>query len=768
MNARNFLFIQKYNSNANKRFADDKLYTKTFLQSRGVGVAKTFYTLKNYAQLEQMTPKAFPNSFVIKPNQGFGGEGILIIEERVKDQFRTISGDVLSWEEIYLHLASILDGKYAISSSRDQAIVEERLEIDDNLQPLIAAGGVPDVRIIVFNQVPVMAMLRLPTQESGGKGNLQLGAIGVGIDITTGKATFGYQNGKFLRRLPNGDPISGIYINDWDEVLLTASKIQQSTNIGYVGVDLVPTKTGVKALEVNARPGLKIQICNKIPLKDRLDRVLEHNVLNPEQGVELAKRLFTQKWSDVAQTESEKPIIGLKEPMTVYSEGVQFFYAKIDPYASENLIRPDVDLEEGLLDISIQGKRLRLPFKHAYFEEDYDAVLAGKSLSDFYIDVTVENEIDTSVIENIQEKMLLSVDRRVSEIDERLKFMTYFKPLNLSEIKEAFLEHKNFNPQFSYKPVDPDFFHDLKRDLAKIPTVDHPLMPLYKKKIDELILKIDLIEARDTEKLSKISEKLYGKVDYPLYKSAVSTIKKYNPKEGQEETKKLKAQDVQKIIESFLKDKHLEHWRVQIIEGAAANMSVSKKGIVFIGEDIEVTENHLQALIAHEIETHVYRAENAKPQKFKMLQRGFADYLETEEGLAVYNQSNLGIDFGEKEIWPALRVVGAYMGKKMSFLELFHYLQDTFGVCDNTAWSTCIKVKRGLSDTALLTSFTKDTIYFTGRKKVESFMKDATKEDVCLLYSGKIGIKDIEFIREIDLIKPKYISSYLEATLKEE
>ncbi|HBZ98517.1 MAG TPA: alpha-L-glutamate ligase-like protein, partial [Pseudomonas sp.] len=40
---------------------------------------------------------------------------------------------------------------------------------------------VPDIRIIVLMGYPIMAMLRLPTRQSGGKANLHQGAIGVGV-----------------------------------------------------------------------------------------------------------------------------------------------------------------------------------------------------------------------------------------------------------------------------------------------------------------------------------------------------------------------------------------------------------------------------------------------------------------------------------------------------------------------------------------------------------------------------------------------------------
>jgi alpha-L-glutamate ligase-like protein len=763
MNARNFLYIQRYNNKASKKFADDKLYTKTFLQSRDIQVAKTYHTIKNYNEIENISFKSLPESFVVKPNHGYGGEGILVVQKKNKASFQLVSGEKLTWEELYLHLAAILDGKYALSGSRDQAIIEERLEAHDFFKHLMQMKGIPDIRIIVFNYVPVLAMLRVPTKKSSGKGNLQLGAIGLGIDIATGKLSYGYQNGKFFHRLKSGEKISSFQIPHWDEMLLATSKIQQSTNIGYLGVDLVLSKTGIKTLEVNARPGLKIQICTGVPLKDRLDLVEGYKVLNPEQGVKLAKSLFSQKVISESPKESSKSgkiVIGLKEPIIIFCDKVQSCYAKIDPHAEENLISSSIDVPEGLLDVSIQNKRLKLPFKHSRFNEEYDAIIAGKYLGDFVIDMTVKNKINSNQIEDIQEKMIANVDKKLAEIDENIALMSYFNPQNLVEVQETFLKYKNFNPQFVYKMCDENSLDEMRKDLLKIPRhIDHILMPLYEEKIQELEGKIQLIQSRDTKNLAQVSESIFGKVDYDLYKSAVLSIK--NNKGHKDESKKLSASEVLKRLKGFLEEKHLDHWKIDLTEGSAANMSVSKKGILFVSKNISITENHLKALIAHEVETHIYRMENARLQKYKVFQRGTAKYLETEEGLAVYNQNRIGVHLGEKEIWAALRVVGAYMGKKMSFIELFLYLQDTFQLPDESAWKTCIKVKRGLLNTGTLTSFTKDTIYFTGLKKIQEFMKSASPEDIAFLYSGKISLDSLEVLRNVEIIKPKFIPEIL-------
>ena len=82
INARNLLYLSRYNSRANKKFADDKIFTKQFLESRGVGVAKLFHVVRQHTQLTSDFFDGLPDSFVVKPNRGFAGGGILVITKK--------------------------------------------------------------------------------------------------------------------------------------------------------------------------------------------------------------------------------------------------------------------------------------------------------------------------------------------------------------------------------------------------------------------------------------------------------------------------------------------------------------------------------------------------------------------------------------------------------------------------------------------------------------------------------------------------------------
>lgn len=106
----------------------------------------------------------------------------MVIADRFEGRYKTVSGKIVSHEEIEHHISSILSGLYSLGGHRDRVLIEYRVT-PDQIFKSISYEGVPDIRIIVLMGYPVMAMLRLPTRQSGGKANLHQGAIGVGVDL---------------------------------------------------------------------------------------------------------------------------------------------------------------------------------------------------------------------------------------------------------------------------------------------------------------------------------------------------------------------------------------------------------------------------------------------------------------------------------------------------------------------------------------------------------------------------------------------------------
>jgi alpha-L-glutamate ligase-like protein len=209
--------------------------------------------------------------FAIKPAKGSGGKGITVITGRDGDDYINASGSRVDSSFLERHLTNILAGLYSLAGTPDVAIVENLVESAPSLAKY-SHQGVPDIRIVVFQGYPVMAMLRLATTASDGKANLHQGAVGVGLDIGSGRSLNAVQFNRPITLHPDtGLALENIQIEAWDEMLEMASRCYEATGLGYMGVDLVvDANEGPLLLELNARPGLAIQMANGRGLLPRL------------------------------------------------------------------------------------------------------------------------------------------------------------------------------------------------------------------------------------------------------------------------------------------------------------------------------------------------------------------------------------------------------------------------------------------------------------------------------------------------------------------
>ena len=318
LNSRTLRYLYPFNPRKKRIFVDNKLLTKKLLKKAHLPTPKIFHVFYHPRDVEEFNWETLPPSFVIKPNAGFGGEGILVIFGKKKYCWVTTSGQEISLEEIKLHILDILDGNYSFSNIPDVAFIEQKVKIHRAFKKY-TFRGTPDIRVIVCNKVPIMAMLRLPTRESGGRANLHQGAIGVGIDISTGITTYASWRNQKIRYLPGTKiKLNGIKIPQWDEILHLASEAQIVSSLGYLGVDIVLERDeGPMILELNARPGLSIQNANLTPLWQRLKRVEDLEIKDPDKAVRVAKELFAANIRRDIEEVSGKIVLGYLEPVKV-------------------------------------------------------------------------------------------------------------------------------------------------------------------------------------------------------------------------------------------------------------------------------------------------------------------------------------------------------------------------------------------------------------------------------------------------------------------
>jgi alpha-L-glutamate ligase-like protein len=286
LNRRNAEYTLRHNPRRLYPLVDDKVTTKQLAQHAGIAVPELYGVAEENYQVRTLPEMLEQYSdFVVKPARGSGGDGILVISGRSRQMYRNANGSLLSREELCYHVSNILSGVYSLGGQPDRALIEYRVR-PDPLFEVISYQGVPDIRVIVFLGVPVMSMVRLPTRMSGGRANLHQGALGAGIDITNGITLSAVWRNDIVGEHPDtGNMIMGVKIPNWEALLRLAARCYELTGLGYQGVDIVLDKDkGPLILELNARPGLNIQIANRAGLFPRL-RSVEENY-KALQGVE--------------------------------------------------------------------------------------------------------------------------------------------------------------------------------------------------------------------------------------------------------------------------------------------------------------------------------------------------------------------------------------------------------------------------------------------------------------------------------------------------
>lgn len=296
INSRNLDYLFPNNPRRLYRYADSKLETKKIAHRLGVTIPETYGVIRFQNEVKKLANivKKSP-SFVVKPAKGSGGDGIVVIKDTTEEGYIKSSGKVLKTDDLHYHIHNILSGMFSLSGKKDEAIIEYAVKFDPIFAE-VAYQGVPDIRLIVYKGVPVMGMLRLPTKASDGKANLHRGGVGVGIDLGTGETSTGIQNNRYISEHPETkSPLKGLSIPHWKKLLEMSAALGNETEFGYLGVDFVLDKDkGPLLLEMNARPGLSIQIANKAGLIPRLDLVNDFlpKLSTTEEKIEFAQETF--------------------------------------------------------------------------------------------------------------------------------------------------------------------------------------------------------------------------------------------------------------------------------------------------------------------------------------------------------------------------------------------------------------------------------------------------------------------------------------------
>ena len=295
INERNVKYVNALNPRKLLVRVDDKFVTKQLATKAGIPTPELYGVVANARDMKHLPDMInHPDGFVVKPAQGSQGKGIIVVERALKGGWKLSSGRRITLNDMKFQINNMISGMYSLGGQPDRALIEYRVKFD-GIFSQVSFKGVPDLRLIVFKGVPVLAMLRLPTAESDGKANLHKGGVGVGVDIATGLTQLAMQYDQLIDIHPDtAHPLENIQTPYWDDILLMAARSYDVTGLGYIGVDIVlDRERGPLLLELNARPGISIQIANRAGMRFVLEKAasLAADKLSAEERILITKAL---------------------------------------------------------------------------------------------------------------------------------------------------------------------------------------------------------------------------------------------------------------------------------------------------------------------------------------------------------------------------------------------------------------------------------------------------------------------------------------------
>lgn len=779
-NARNLLYIWWYNTKISKSLADSKLKTKEFLKLKWVNVPETLFILKEYKDLNYWLFDLLVPPFVVKPNQWFWWKWILIIVNQNNEWDYLTNNDLtFTKKQLIKHFWDILDWFYSLSWNKDKVLIERKIELDEEIE-LLWKFWLPDIRVITFNMVPIMAMLRIPTKESWWKANLHSWACWVWIDIWTGKLTYITSNSKILKSISWIGDIRWIILPHWDKVLTLAVKVQQITNIWYIGCDIVLDKIeGPLLLEMNVRPWLEVQIANMSALKTRLERVEWIYVNTIEKWVRLWRDLFSWDIEEKIKNISWKNVLWNKEYIDIHFLWKTYKYlSDIKPnnpktYIDRNFIKWILKIQEDELniwsiklniDILWTQKKVKFIIKDLLW---VNIILWLNSLKWFLIDpfkykkwelpissIWLNFKLKNIAIERNYKEQLSKIDAEIINIDRKLNILKYFTPLNASKERKKFIQSKwEYNPKLSYLKIDLDFEY-LEKKLKKIDVPDIPLAKIYKLKLKETTNKLKLLKSsRDWvyTDFTNLSKSLYWKINPQNLEYVSNILKNKLNFDIRNDTDYMTFDEMHTLIKKF---NHIYWINIKFKTRSVGARFVMKGDILFVRESVKIARREFRAILSHELEWHYLRWFNGRKLWYSIFSYWTSKYLEIDEWIAIYNQNRFLTTIDSKYYSPFERYYFIDFADNNSYKKLLLELLKYYDYNYSIVFNYILRLKRWVKSFSSDWIFFRDSIYINWFFKVEAFLNSWNKLND--LYMWKISIEDLEILKDTYILKINY------------
>lgn len=827
MNKRNNTYIKEFNPEKGIRLANNKNQTKKFLTQRGIPVPQTLVHIKNSKEwLEFDFWDINSSTFVIKPNKWSKWTGIYIIKEfRKVDEWNIhwwkskldewwknksinflqqwywkknniinfwyeflIGNTWISEIELKKKWLSIFDGSYSSSHRIDTILLEDRL-IPWTWFTEFCKYGLADMRVIIFNLVPIIAMLRMPTKESWGKANLAQWGIGLWLDIVTGKITSLYRKWQsYTSEFPSEwKHFKNKKIPYRQEIIQYSANAQYFVNIGYLGMDWVITNKWPKLLEINARSGLEIQNITGKPLLSIMKKIEDLEITTPNKGIEISKSLFSDERINevkdqhivyLSQTgkllyQRDNKKRGLPVTITVWID-------KIKNYTSEKVIKKLA----GTKDISIDLWHHDTIFKNISLIQSKDIqgnriILWQQSLTNYYIKPIHKSRVSTRILnsEHIIEDEIVSLkllDEKINTINKQLNLAQILKPTNyLDEFDKFVSYHGDYNPQFTYDFPTYKELHSITDQIKELDIkyrekeyFDSSFANLFFEKLDEMEIKINLIKAYKKQNfwlIDRYNKILFWEIDKKLLQLSHEKIKEWFWFLSKELGSIIEWNDIITYIKEYIYKKKLEWVRVRQDDSTLSRISVGfgKFATIKIKNTAKFREYKLLSKLVHEIDVHTMRYLNGKKSWRNIFATWTAYYIETEEWLSVY-MANKKL----QEIIPWYDWISKYknysfidQSTRLSFSALSKQIINTKNILSNrkkniinykVLFNTTLKFMKGKKDTSIENTgivFWKNLVYLNWYQKIKLLIESNPEQVKQLLKYGKCKIEDLKYMR---------------------
>ncbi|QDU62724.1 hypothetical protein Pan216_35940 [Planctomycetes bacterium Pan216] len=362
---------------------------------------------------------------------------------------------------------------------------------------------------------------------------------------------------------------------------------------------------------------------------------------------------------------------------------------------------------------------------------------------------------------NAMVKAVWDVDRRLAEISGAFDFILQVTPVNAEgawrEFRRGRFEHA---PSFYYRPlvVEPTM---LKRQIFDVPIEkieDPTLSELFRQRQDELDRKITMLSDIGTPRFLLGSRQVYGDVESDLLEVAASLLEhvptrqdlrggKLNAKEFAERAEKEVA-FYRARMPSFVAE-------VQVREDLFSGLLCSG-GDLLIGHQVTVPAGRVEALLQHEVGTHLLTHYNGLMEPFRQLHSGFAGYDALQEGLAVLTEYLVGgLSRARMRILAARVLAARMMIDGASFIETFRCLDREHAFSQRSAYTITMRTYRG-------GGLTKDAVYLRGLMEILEYLRNGGEFEP--LFVGKIAADHIPLIKELlhrnvldpPVLRPRY------------